>query len=178
MRTTLDYLPSSIHGVDSQGDSLARFVRYKEYNLDAEDLFIIQNFISPDWLIHTMITESDDPKGFVIDRYDNRCLYDGGRDITGMAIGDAHDPQYIEGSLQKFVSVRDRGAISLTKETIALNPNRVYMRYMTPMVTWDGQVKILIACRYQEIEKQSVENSQDLSEVLKKYNNQLSECVS
>ncbi len=174
MRETIDYLPSSIHVIEPQGDSLARFIRYKHHHLGAEELFNIQNFICPDWLIHILDVSAANPEGFLIERYDDRCLFDGGRDITGITVEQMNAPHGNQGNLERYSSVKRFGRPSLTLESITDDPERSYHRYLSPMISENGAKKILVACRYQMIESHKTETPRALVETLRLYDRKFS----
>ncbi len=169
MRETIDYLPSSIHMLDPQGDALARYIRFKHLMIGAEELLAIQNFVCPDWLIHVLDAECANPEGFVFDLYDRRCLFDGGRDITGLCVGELGVPGYNDGNLERYELVKRFGRPCLTHETLLANPERSYYRYISPMISEGGVQKMLIASRYQKIGGLGTETPQALSEALLAY---------
>ena len=152
MRQSIDYTPSSIHIMDQQGSALVRFVAYKNYDLESEDLFILQNFISPDWLVHILNVESCDTAQFYFERYDERSLFDENNDLTGLSIGEMESPIYTPSNLASFEVIRSTSTHRFSLETISDAPSRSLLRYVLPLMQ-DGRVtKVLITSRYQTIE--------------------------
>ncbi|MEH6402942.1 MAG: hypothetical protein V7750_06170 [Sneathiella sp.] len=152
MRKSIDYTPSSIHLMDRQGSALVRFIAYKQSHLDCNDLFILQNFISPDWLVHILNVESDDSAGFYFERYDERCLYGDGVDLNGYTLSEMNDPTFTAGILNVIAKTKLTGKSHFSLESITGPQNRTYLRYATPLKE-NGHIReILFTCRYQEID--------------------------
>jgi hypothetical protein len=155
IRKTIEYTPSSIHLMDRQGDALARFIQYKNQHLEGEDFFILQNFICPDWLVHVLNVDNPDPSKFFYERYDDRCAYQGGKDLTGLTIEEIRDPVYLVDSLELYCAVRASGKPRFTKETVSIEPVRSFLRYVVPFTYSDDDKRMLVCCRYQDIESEN-----------------------
>jgi len=152
MRKSIDYTSSSIHLMDRQGSALVRFIAYKQLQLDCDDLFTLQNFISPDWLVHILNVESDESDRFYFERYDERSLYGDGVDLTSYTIAEMNDSTFTNGILSVVARAQSTGKPQFSLETICGSQNRSYLRYAVPLIE-DGRIRqILFTCRYQEIE--------------------------
>ncbi|MCG8491059.1 MAG: hypothetical protein MI743_05555 [Sneathiellales bacterium] len=160
MRNSVEYIPSSMKQIDSQGDALMRYIAFKGHVLSEEDLFLLQNFICPDWLIHTMLTDAENPEHYVMDRYDERCLYDNRRDMTGLRMNE-FEPDYICTSLPRYLRAKTEKRIILTHDTVLTRPSRSYLRFIFPYLSTDGEEKLLLSCRYTSIQE-DVEDLDDL----------------
>jgi len=151
MRKSIDYTPSSIHLMDRQGSALVRFVAYKQSCLDCNDIFILQNFISPDWLLHLLNVESEETGEIYFERYDERCLYGDGVDLNGYTIAEMNDPVFTAGILRVIARAKSTRKPHFSLEAISGSHSRSYLRYAVPLIE-DGKIRqILFTCRYQEI---------------------------
>lgn len=137
-----------------------RYVAFKGHVLSEEDLFLLQNFICPDWLVHTMQVEADSPEYYFIDRYDDRCLFEARRDMTGVRMGE-YDPEYIGTSLPRYLSAKIEKRIILTHDTVQSRPSRSYLRFIFPYLTIGGEEKLLLTCRYTSV-REDAENLEDI----------------
>lgn len=160
VRNSVEYIPSSMRQIDSQGDALMRYIAFKGHVLSEEDLFLLQNFICPDWLIHTVLTDAENPEHFLIDRYDERCLYDNKRNMTGVRMGE-FEPEYIGASLPRYLRAKTEKKIILTHDTVLTRPTRSYLRFIFPYLSTDGEEKLLLTCRYTSV-REDVENLNDI----------------
>jgi len=151
----------AIHILDAQGDALTRYVELKNFKLTAEDLNRLQTEICPDWLLHIVNVETENPDGFYFERYDQRCLFNGGRDLTNETMSAAGgDTGYLAGVLDTYNTVRSNRIEKLTREVVLSETPRVFLRHAIPLISKGNVKQILICSRY--------ENSVSDSDVLVK----------
>ncbi|MCG8491481.1 MAG: hypothetical protein MI743_07695 [Sneathiellales bacterium] len=141
----------AIHILDPQGDALTRYVELKNFKLTADDLNKLQTEICPDWLLHIVNVETENPEGFFFERYDQRCLFNGGRDLTNETMFAAGgDTGYLAGVLDTYNSVRSHKIEKLTREVVLSETPRVFLRHTIPLISKGNVKQILICSRYED----------------------------
>ncbi|MEH6476680.1 MAG: hypothetical protein V7727_13390, partial [Sneathiella sp.] len=93
-RLTTSYVSGSIHLLDSQGDALTRLLNFKDNSLTAADLFALKDHVCPQWLWHVVDAEPESPNEFHFTHFDNRCMFEGGKNYAGLRLGDFKDVEY------------------------------------------------------------------------------------
>lgn len=141
----------AIHILDPQGDALTRYVELKNFKLTAEDLNKLQTEICPDWLLHIVNVETENPEGFYFERYDQRCLFNSGRDLTNQTMHSSGEPGYLEGVLDTYSTIRKNNIEKLTREVVLSDTPRIFLRHAIPLVSKGNVKQILICSRYQDV---------------------------
>ncbi len=143
-------LPSSaVYTTDTQCAALAQYVTHKEHCLGPEELFQLATNVSPDCIIHVANVERD-ADSFYFEQFDPRCLYKRGENFAGKNVLDACDPSFADVVMDSYIAARD-GTSRFSKEVMLSGPGRIFVRYVTPLMSNGAIKQILICSRYQMI---------------------------
>lgn len=141
--------PSAVYTTDTQCAALAQYVSHNEHCIGPEELYQLATNISPDCIIHVANVEGD-ADGFYFDQFDPRCLYKRGESFAGKNVLAACDPNFADIIMESYVAARN-GSSRFSKEIVLSGPGRIFVRYVTPLMSKGVIKQILICSRYQMI---------------------------
>ncbi|GEM_PF-2776040 len=151
VRQTTKFPPGSVHILDSQGDSLARWLHFKNYKLNAGDVFELETTICPDWMWHVVDVTADDPDHYFFKRYDRRCLLENGMDLNGARLIDLPNVDYVVNLREVYRAVKEDHKDRCSLETILSGTPRSFLRIVNHLEFEGSSNQLLIATRYQDV---------------------------
>jgi len=149
-RVTKYFPPGAIHMLDMQGHVLTEYLRFKNYSLTDDDTEFL-NSRCPDWLWHICDISSNNSDHFYYDRWDPRCLLNGGYNFQGVSLGDVANRRYVQNVKDSYNLVKVLHAPQLSLEIVSDSDSRSFIRLIHPLSFNGCRQKVLVACVYKDI---------------------------